>query len=412
MKFLTRLMFIVMLGGLSVHAQSSWKMHTIDNSSKGADGAKLTDVDGDGLLDILVGWEQGHHTRLYHHPGLGQAMQPWSYVEVPSPNVEDAQAVDLNGDGFMDVVSCSEGEHMRISFHFSPANETEYWHSDKWRSVDVPCTVGRSRWMFVRPMDVDGKHGIDLIIGSKHPNGTIGWLESPKHPEEVDAWVYHEISPAGWIMSIEVVDMDGDQQRDVLISDRKGSNKGLKWFKHPGHSSDLLERAWPVVQIGLEDKEPMFLDIWKHPRLDTASEMIWVATHKSGFYGFLPDGDFGYSWKEFHFDFPKQAGTIGKSIAIGLMNHPTNPAFVTTYEGAGQSSSRQSGVMLTTVELSADNIRIVKHKRISDGSGSKFDFAQLVDMDGDGDLDVLTCEEANNATAGDGLGVIWYENPG
>ena len=28
-----------------------------------------------------------------------------------------------------------------------------------------------------------------------------------------------------------------------------------------------------------------------------------------------------------------------------------------------------------------------------------------VDMDGDGDLDVLTCEERDN------LGVIWYENP-
>jgi hypothetical protein len=30
---------------------------------------------------------------------------------------------------------------------------------------------------------------------------------------------------------------------------------------------------------------------------------------------------------------------------------------------------------------------------------------ELVDLDGDGDLDVLTCEERA------GLGVIWYENP-
>ena len=29
----------------------------------------------------------------------------------------------------------------------------------------------------------------------------------------------------------------------------------------------------------------------------------------------------------------------------------------------------------------------------------------LADLDGDGDLDVLTCEEVGN------LGVIWYENP-
>jgi hypothetical protein len=49
--------------------------------------------------------------------------------------------------------------------------------------------------------------------------------------------------------------------------------------------------------------------------------------------------------------------------------------------------------------------------RIAGKTGIKYDFATLVDMDGDGDLDVLTCEEANNAKDGPGLGVIWYENP-
>lgn len=42
---------------------------------------------------------------------------------------------------------------------------------------------------------------------------------------------------------------------------------------------------------------------------------------------------------------------------------------------------------------------------ISGPAGTKFDRMELVDLDGDGDLDVITCEEAEN------LGVIWYENP-
>ena len=42
---------------------------------------------------------------------------------------------------------------------------------------------------------------------------------------------------------------------------------------------------------------------------------------------------------------------------------------------------------------------------ISGPHGVKYDLVELLDFDGDGDLDVLTCEERAN------LGVIWYENP-
>jgi hypothetical protein len=44
-------------------------------------------------------------------------------------------------------------------------------------------------------------------------------------------------------------------------------------------------------------------------------------------------------------------------------------------------------------------------REISGPDGTKFDLVQLLDLDGDGDLDVLTCEETEN------LGVFWYENP-
>ena len=42
---------------------------------------------------------------------------------------------------------------------------------------------------------------------------------------------------------------------------------------------------------------------------------------------------------------------------------------------------------------------------ISGVDGVKHDLVVPVDLDGDGDLDILTCEEVKN------LGVIWYENP-
>jgi len=46
-----------------------------------------------------------------------------------------------------------------------------------------------------------------------------------------------------------------------------------------------------------------------------------------------------------------------------------------------------------------------KPQSISGSKGVKFDRMVLIDLDGDEDLDILTCEER------DLLGVIWYENP-
>ena len=42
---------------------------------------------------------------------------------------------------------------------------------------------------------------------------------------------------------------------------------------------------------------------------------------------------------------------------------------------------------------------------ISDAEGVKYDRIELLDLDRDGDLDMITCEERA------GLGVVWFENP-
>jgi hypothetical protein len=49
---------------------------------------------------------------------------------------------------------------------------------------------------------------------------------------------------------------------------------------------------------------------------------------------------------------------------------------------------------------------------ISGPEGIKFDLNLLLDVDGDGDLDVINSEENDNARDGKaGLGVVWYQNP-
>ena len=57
--------------------EGSWKRHTIDDSSFGADGIRFGDINGDGLLDITTPWEEGGQVRVYINPGQNGLKDRW-----------------------------------------------------------------------------------------------------------------------------------------------------------------------------------------------------------------------------------------------------------------------------------------------------------------------------------------------
>lgn len=81
MKITLLLLTMVLLAVSSARAEP-WPRHTIDESSRGADGVRLADVNGDGLLDIATGWEEGGVIRAYLHPGSKLVKQKWPAVTV------------------------------------------------------------------------------------------------------------------------------------------------------------------------------------------------------------------------------------------------------------------------------------------------------------------------------------------
>ena len=376
----------------------SWSMHVIDNTSFGSDGTKVCEVNGDGYEDIICGWEQGNVARLYINPIDGDQ---WEFIEVKAPDVEDALVVDIDNDGFKDIITFSEGTHQRITFHWAP-NNGDYMDSDQWKSVDVPCTIDVTQWMFGEPMNVDNKNGIDLIVAAKNKGAILGWLESPLNPRDLASWKLHPIANANWIMTVKLIDMDHDGQQDILVTDRNGNTNGVKWFKHPGPGFTLPNHKWSEHLIGMEKEDPMFLDIVQLP--DSGLWEIWVPNLRKELVHFVQTDSTGMNWKSQRMFFPESAGLIGKSAALGDIDGDGRKDLVTTYDHA----KARSGVMWSSMDMAKQQWR---HHDISGKKGIKFDFAYLTDMDRDGDLDVLTCEENNNSSTVAGLGVIWYENP-
>ena len=89
-------LLILLLMASCASAREPWMRHTIDNSSQGADGVRLEDVNTDGLPDLVTPWEEGGLVRVYIHPGAAKVNRPWPHVtvgHVASP--EDAVFVDI-----------------------------------------------------------------------------------------------------------------------------------------------------------------------------------------------------------------------------------------------------------------------------------------------------------------------------
>ena len=381
----------------STLAADPWQRHTIDNTSRGADGVRMADANRDGLLDIACGWEEGGVIRVYLNPGHAKAKQAWPQVtvgKVKSP--EDAVLVDLDADGAVDVVSCCEGKTRTVYVHWAPSEAGDYLNSDKWQTEAFPALAGEQMWMYALPLDIDGQHGIDLAVGSKN-NGSVGWLQAPANPREVSAWKWHRLYDAGWIMSIEAHDMDADGDRDLLVSDRKGASRGLLWLEHPGEKGAAEGIAWKEHRIGATGQEAMFL---ASGDLGDGKFSIALATANRKLMSFT---NYGTNWTERSMPNPLDM-PIGKSVAIGDLDGDKLPDLVHSIEN--RSGRKLPGVMWTssreTPLLSATER---KWHDISGVEGIKFDLVKLADLDGDGDLDVLTCEERHN------LGLIWYENP-
>ncbi|MDP6042465.1 MAG: VCBS repeat-containing protein, partial [Candidatus Latescibacteria bacterium] len=379
-----------------------WLIHKIDDSLAGADGVRLLDVNGDGLMDITTGWEEGDRTRVYLNPGYKKARSKWPAVTVgETPSVEDAVFVDLDQDGAVDVVSSCEGKTQCMFVSWAPENAGDYLNSMLWKTEVIPTTQNHTRWMFALPMQIDGKYGPDLVVGSKNPNGLVGWLQAPADARDLDAWQFHKLYTAGWIMSLMPVDIDRDGDLDVVVSDRRQENRGVLWLENPGRA--FVEKSWAEHRIGASGREVMFLDV-ADLNGDDLKDVV-VAVKPDEIHWFKHPGDLSKEWQahQMKVQLPDSMGTA-KAVRVGDIDQDGRVDIVYSCEKA--YPPKHGVVWLRYVNSPADSQWAVNE--VSGPVGIKYDRIELLDMDGDNDLDVLTCEEHHE---GRGLGVFWYENP-
>ena len=379
----------------SVSHASPWKRHTIIPAEKslarvGADGVRLADVNDDGLFDVITGWEEGGAITIALNPGPENAASLWDTVTVGKVRgVEDALSVDLNGDGRLDVVSCAEGKLNRVFVHWAPSDPARYMEESAWKTESFPSTDGR-RWMFAEPLDVNRDGRIDIILGSKNDGAVVAWLQHPVDSERTADWELHILTQASWIMSLRAIDLDEDGRKDLVYSDRFGESPGIYWL----HAPAQVGSPWVRRLIGGSGKQVMFLSFGNLNGGET-TQIICATLGGELLFCDSPDSR---EWAEQSIPLPFGL-THGKGSAIADVNLDGRVDIVTTAE-----AQREADDMVGIAWKESTKDGWIDHA-ISDRRGRKFDRIEMIDLDQDGDLDLVTCEEVHN------LGVVWYENP-
>ena len=244
---------LVVLASTACHTEpdagAHWHMHVIDNTFEGADGVDANDIDEDGDLDLLVGWEESGQAALYENPGPDNVLTTWRRTDISVGldvrKIEDATFADFDNDGRVDaVVSATENRNEKVNIHWL-VNREQIFSDDSWKSTSIDPSV-RLPFMKIAIGQINGVGSNDIVAGSKSDTkpGQLLWYQAPEKPvyANADKWKAWPIYDIHWINTVKILDMDQDGDNDILMSDWAV----LAWFENPGQLAepDTSRSAW------------------------------------------------------------------------------------------------------------------------------------------------------------------------
>lgn len=183
--------------------QDPWTVRLLSPTSLGEE-VNAGDIDGDGDLDLLLG------TVWLENPGSLQAEWPSHTIGTTNGSPDRNALVDLDGDGVLEIVLGNE-EIPSALFHFVPVDDP----TQPWESSALAVSVGGVYSLDSGDIDNDGD--IDLVLGEHKQGQRLLWFVNH---EDSAAWSMMVIDSGTDGLDhhdgTQLVDIDLDGDLDVV----------------------------------------------------------------------------------------------------------------------------------------------------------------------------------------------------